>query len=35
MDTDEESCFSDEEGALFEDSVKPYRFEPRCSENEL
>ena len=35
MDTDEESCFSDEEGALFEDSVKPYRFEPRYSENEL
>ena len=23
------------EGALFEDSVKPYRFEPRYSENEL
>ena len=34
MDTDEESCFSDEEGALFEDSVKPYRFEPKYSGNE-
>ena len=34
MDSDE-SSFSGEEGALFEDNFQPYRFEPTYTEAEL
>lgn len=37
MDSDhsDESCFSDEEGASFQDGVQAYRFEPKYTEEKL